>query len=163
MKSYKLSDLTQTEVDSLKARPRINFSSIFSTVSCFILLFGKEYFIKFKGAFGCVFWKLFLSQVEPIVDDVRNRGDDAVKELVLFILIYTPILINEEKSSYRWNHQYSLVCTLNDTLHLLLQVYFTLWQSGTRKYYRKCEWTSRSRGTCCIDASKHTAFIVAIS
>jgi hypothetical protein len=33
MKSYKLSELTQTEVEHLKARPRIDFSSIFSTVS----------------------------------------------------------------------------------------------------------------------------------
>nr|GEV66270.1 histidinol dehydrogenase, chloroplastic isoform X1 [Tanacetum cinerariifolium] len=49
MKSYKLSDLTTTEVDNLKARPRIDFSSIFSTV-------------------------------QPIVDDVRNRGDAAVKD-----------------------------------------------------------------------------------
>ncbi|PIA49542.1 hypothetical protein AQUCO_01300383v1 [Aquilegia coerulea] len=32
MKSYKLSELTSTEVNSLKARPRIDFSSIFSTV-----------------------------------------------------------------------------------------------------------------------------------
>ncbi|CAL9778553.1 unnamed protein product [Musa acuminata subsp. burmannicoides] len=47
MKSYKLSELTLTEVDSLKARPRIDFSSIFSVVN-------------------------------PIVDDVRCRGDAAV-------------------------------------------------------------------------------------
>ncbi|KAK9162488.1 hypothetical protein Syun_003390 [Stephania yunnanensis] len=47
MKSYRLSELTQTEVDKLKARPRIDFSSIFSIVN-------------------------------PIVDDVRNRGDAAV-------------------------------------------------------------------------------------
>ncbi|CAL9778541.1 unnamed protein product [Musa acuminata subsp. burmannicoides] len=47
MKSYKLSELTHTEVDSLKARPRIDFSSIFSVVN-------------------------------PIVDDVRCRGDVAV-------------------------------------------------------------------------------------
>ncbi|XP_042502576.1 histidinol dehydrogenase, chloroplastic isoform X1 [Macadamia integrifolia] len=32
MKSYKLSELSRTEVDSLKARPRIDFSKIFSTV-----------------------------------------------------------------------------------------------------------------------------------
>lgn len=32
MKSYRLSELTQTEVENLKARPRIDFSSIFSTV-----------------------------------------------------------------------------------------------------------------------------------
>ncbi|KAI3880230.1 hypothetical protein MKX03_015209 [Papaver bracteatum] len=49
MKSYKLSDLSKTEVDSLKAHPHIDFSSIFSTV-------------------------------QPIVDDVRNRGDAAVTE-----------------------------------------------------------------------------------
>ncbi|EEF38941.1 histidinol dehydrogenase, chloroplastic isoform X1 [Ricinus communis] len=33
MKSYRLSELTRTEVDSLKARPRIDFSSIFSIVN----------------------------------------------------------------------------------------------------------------------------------
>ncbi|RZC48354.1 hypothetical protein C5167_041312 [Papaver somniferum] len=49
IKSYKLSDLSKTEVDSLKARPRIDFFSIFITV-------------------------------QPIVDDVRNRGDAAVTE-----------------------------------------------------------------------------------
>ncbi|KAI3980304.1 hypothetical protein MKX01_001375 [Papaver californicum] len=49
MKSYRLSELSKTEVDSLKARPRIDFSSIFSTV-------------------------------QPIVDDVRNRGDAAVTD-----------------------------------------------------------------------------------
>nr|XP_043634918.1 histidinol dehydrogenase, chloroplastic isoform X2 [Erigeron canadensis] len=52
MKSYKLADLTQMEVDNLKARPRINFTSIFSTV-------------------------------QPIVDDVRSRGDAAVKDYTL--------------------------------------------------------------------------------
>ncbi|KAK9743292.1 hypothetical protein RND81_03G229800 [Saponaria officinalis] len=49
MKSYKLSELTFSEVDKLKARPRIDFSSIFDVV-------------------------------QPIVDDVRTRGDDAVIE-----------------------------------------------------------------------------------
>ncbi|CAO2835309.1 unnamed protein product [Amaranthus hypochondriacus] len=49
MKSYKLSELSVFEVDELKARPRIDFSSIFSVV-------------------------------QPIVDDVRARGDDAVKK-----------------------------------------------------------------------------------
>lgn len=51
MKSYKLSELTQSEVDKLKSRPRIDFVSIFS-------------------------------KVQPIVDDVCQRGDSAVKELV---------------------------------------------------------------------------------
>lgn len=32
MKSYKLSDLSRPEVESLKSRPRIDFSSIFSVV-----------------------------------------------------------------------------------------------------------------------------------
>ncbi|KAG8652114.1 histidinol dehydrogenase, chloroplastic isoform X2 [Manihot esculenta] len=49
MKSYQLSELTRTEVESLKARPRIDFSSIFNLVN-------------------------------PIVDDVRSRGDAAVKD-----------------------------------------------------------------------------------
>lgn len=32
MKSYKLAELSRTEVDSLKSRPRIDFSSIFNVV-----------------------------------------------------------------------------------------------------------------------------------
>ncbi|XP_077253779.1 histidinol dehydrogenase, chloroplastic-like isoform X2 [Tasmannia lanceolata] len=47
MKSYRLSELSQIEVDGLKARPRIDFSSIFRVVN-------------------------------PIIDDVRSRGDAAV-------------------------------------------------------------------------------------
>ncbi|GMP71652.1 hypothetical protein CsSME_00029978 [Camellia sinensis var. sinensis] len=49
MKSYRLSELTKDELSGLKARPRIDFSSIFTTV-------------------------------QPIVDDVRHRGDAAVKD-----------------------------------------------------------------------------------
>ncbi|XP_062096834.1 histidinol dehydrogenase, chloroplastic isoform X2 [Humulus lupulus] len=49
MKSYKLSELSLSEVENLKARPRIDFSSIFTTVN-------------------------------PIVDDVRKRGDSAVRD-----------------------------------------------------------------------------------
>ncbi|XP_057464012.1 histidinol dehydrogenase, chloroplastic-like [Actinidia eriantha] len=49
MKSYRLSGLTEDEVNGLKARPRIDFSSIFN-------------------------------KVQPIVDDVRFRGDAAVKD-----------------------------------------------------------------------------------
>ncbi|XP_030498880.1 histidinol dehydrogenase, chloroplastic isoform X2 [Cannabis sativa] len=49
MKSYKLSELSLSELENLKARPRIDFSSIFTTVN-------------------------------PIVDDVRKRGDSAVRE-----------------------------------------------------------------------------------
>ncbi|PSS04949.1 Histidinol dehydrogenase [Actinidia chinensis var. chinensis] len=49
MKSYRLSELTEDEVNGLKARPRIDFSSIFD-------------------------------KVQPIVDDVRFRGDAAVKD-----------------------------------------------------------------------------------
>lgn len=39
MKSYKLSELTQAQVNSLKARPRIDFSSIFNLVRKFIKWF----------------------------------------------------------------------------------------------------------------------------
>lgn len=49
MKSYKLSELKSAEIDGLKARPRIDFTSIFNVV-------------------------------QPIVDDVQNRGDSAVVE-----------------------------------------------------------------------------------
>ncbi|CAL4936314.1 unnamed protein product [Urochloa decumbens] len=49
MKSYRLSELSDAEVSGLKARPRIDFSSIFGTVN-------------------------------PIVEDVRVRGDAAVKD-----------------------------------------------------------------------------------
>ncbi|RAL43263.1 hypothetical protein DM860_015153 [Cuscuta australis] len=52
MKSYRLSELSQSEADGLKARPRINFSSIFNLV-------------------------------QPIVDDVRSRGDAAVKDYTI--------------------------------------------------------------------------------
>ncbi|XP_044478159.1 histidinol dehydrogenase, chloroplastic-like isoform X2 [Mangifera indica] len=48
MKSYRLSELTNAEVENLKTRPRIDFLSIFSTG-------------------------------QPIVSDVRNRGDASVK------------------------------------------------------------------------------------
>ncbi|XP_066366387.1 histidinol dehydrogenase, chloroplastic-like isoform X2 [Miscanthus floridulus] len=48
MKSYRLSELSDAEFSGLKARPRIDFSSIFGTVN-------------------------------PIVEDVRVRGDAAVK------------------------------------------------------------------------------------
>ncbi|KAM0925256.1 hypothetical protein ACQ4PT_004288 [Festuca glaucescens] len=47
--SYRLSDLSDAEVSDLRSRPRIDFSSIFSTVN-------------------------------PIVEDVRVRGDAAVKD-----------------------------------------------------------------------------------
>ncbi|KAJ6301354.1 hypothetical protein OIU77_015627 [Salix suchowensis] len=52
MKSYRLSELNNSEVESLKARPRIDFSSIFGIIN-------------------------------PIVDDVRQRGDAAVKDYTL--------------------------------------------------------------------------------
>ncbi|GLJ55295.1 hypothetical protein SUGI_1186570 [Cryptomeria japonica] len=49
MKTYRLSDLQSSELHDLKARPRIDFTSIFGVVS-------------------------------PIVEDVRKRGDAAVRE-----------------------------------------------------------------------------------
>lgn len=38
MKSYRLSELSQSEVDKLKTRPRIDFSSIFNMVSILFVL-----------------------------------------------------------------------------------------------------------------------------
>ncbi|GAU12501.1 hypothetical protein TSUD_377520 [Trifolium subterraneum] len=49
IKTYHLSNLTQTQLLSLKSRPRIDFTSIFNVVN-------------------------------PIVDDVHNKGDEAVKQ-----------------------------------------------------------------------------------
>ncbi|KAL5097697.1 hypothetical protein RYX36_002024 [Vicia faba] len=49
IKTYHLSNLTYTELNSLKSRPRIDFTSIFNVVN-------------------------------PIVDDVHNQGDAAVKQ-----------------------------------------------------------------------------------
>ncbi|MED6192344.1 hypothetical protein PIB30_009153 [Stylosanthes scabra] len=53
MKSYRLLELTDSELQSLKARPRVDFSSVFA-----------------------------VDNVNPIVDDVRTRGDAAVKEYI---------------------------------------------------------------------------------
>ena len=47
MKSYKLSELSSSEVESLKARPRIDFSSIFGTVSHYCSCFGFGSFLLF--------------------------------------------------------------------------------------------------------------------
>jgi len=39
MKSYRLSELSSSQVDSLKSRPRIDFSSIFATVTFKLFFF----------------------------------------------------------------------------------------------------------------------------
>lgn len=131
MKSYKLSELTTSEVDSLKARPRIDFSSIFGTVSqqCFLNKFFisslKLTYLQFNLV--DLFWMLNeLYQVQPIVDDVHNRGDAAVKELVLvlyFCLTVSVLSINAtlylicqnpliSPFSFHKNAEYG--CTFND-------------------------------------------------
>ena len=47
MKSYRLSELSNAEVESLKARPRIDFSSIFGIVSNpFLFCFEKGVIFK---------------------------------------------------------------------------------------------------------------------
>ena len=84
MKSYKLSELSPFEVESLKARPRIDFSSIFTIVSlCFVsnlenVVLG--FFVLMIENADIFFFFFLLCQVNPIVDDVRKRGDAAVKE-----------------------------------------------------------------------------------
>lgn len=77
IKTYHLSNLTHTELLSLKSRPRIDFTSIFNVVS----------FLPFSPNWGFLFHSKnpsFLSfQVNPIVDDVHNQGDAAVKQLIV--------------------------------------------------------------------------------
>lgn len=96
MKSYKLSELTQSEVDKLKGRPRIDFVSIFSKASLiFALVTCFELNLYISSTF-CIliisqfillaFGALTMFQVQPIVDDVCQRGDSAVKELVFVCL-----------------------------------------------------------------------------
>ncbi|KAI3721275.1 hypothetical protein L2E82_32281 [Cichorium intybus] len=78
MKSYKLSDLTQTEVDNLKARPRINFSSIFSTVQPIVddvCTRGdaavKDYTLRFDKV-----------ELEKIIENVNELSDPELDESV---------------------------------------------------------------------------------
>jgi hypothetical protein len=82
MKSYRLSELSDAEVSGLKARPRIDFSSIFGTVR-WLDEMGTSHGIEVQYCF-IVAWEPWCSvlcnQVNPIVEDVRVRGDDAVKE-----------------------------------------------------------------------------------
>jgi len=61
IKTYHLSNLTQTELLSLKSRPRIDFSSVFDIVTFFITLsqmgfsfsLSKSYLFAFSGQPHC--------------------------------------------------------------------------------------------------------------
>jgi len=75
MKSYRLSELGDADLRSLIARPRIDFSSVFSLV-CFPLRpFTLSLFLTVVFSLSH-----FTLQVNPIIDHVRERGDAAVKE-----------------------------------------------------------------------------------
>lgn len=119
MQSYKLSELNRTQVDNLKARPRIDFSSIFGVVSLhhiaqilnyFPVLLSYEYFHDFILS-NLYYWHksdiiLALNQVQPIVDDVRSRGDAAVKESVFhyfMLMLYHFVMRTEEKPNGSFN------------------------------------------------------------
>lgn len=88
MKSYRLSELTSSQVDSLKSRPRIDFSSIFATVT------SKLFVFFFVDNFPLLL--LIYCQVNPIIDAVRSNGDTAIKESVthslsfIFTLLISP-------------------------------------------------------------------------
>ncbi|GLT99847.1 hypothetical protein SLE2022_172600 [Rubroshorea leprosula] len=56
MKSYKLSELSRAEVESLKARPRIDFSSTFGMVNPKLMLFVEEAMLQSKSR--CYFHSL---------------------------------------------------------------------------------------------------------
>ncbi|KAI4331309.1 hypothetical protein MLD38_029504 [Melastoma candidum] len=78
MKSYKLSELAQTEVNGLKARPRIDFSSIFGVVNPIIDdvhsrgdAAVKEYTAKFDKV-----------ELDTIIDDVSSLPDPVLEERV---------------------------------------------------------------------------------
>lgn len=78
MKSYRLSELSFSQVENLKSRPRIDFASIFTTVS-FLLVNVPTCLILMDMSSPL--------QVNPIIDAVRSKGDVAVKEYVTHSLL----------------------------------------------------------------------------
>ena len=79
LKTYKASELSTGDLLALTARPRIDFTSILDTVR---LAACQE-----CHCHGSAFlWSMpqrplyYVLQVTPIVEDVRKRGDAAVKE-----------------------------------------------------------------------------------
>jgi len=88
IKTYHLSNLTQTELLSLKSRPRIDFSSVFDIVTFFLSLFLKWVFL-----FHSQNLTFLLFQVNPIVDDVHAHGDAAVKQFSSLLLLIPYLFI----------------------------------------------------------------------
>ncbi|KAI3960062.1 hypothetical protein MKW98_016786 [Papaver atlanticum] len=89
--AYGLSELSKTEADSIKALPRIDFSS-----RCAMKSYGLSELSKTKAdsikALPRIDFSSIFSKVQPIVDHVGNRGDAAVSELVLLptvAVVYT--------------------------------------------------------------------------
>ncbi|WOL15335.1 histidinol dehydrogenase, chloroplastic isoform X1 [Canna indica] len=80
MKSYRLSELTHPEVNSLKARPRIDFSSIFSVVNPIVddvRCRGYAAVIDYTARFD----KVVLDEVVELVSDLPDpKLDPAVRE-----------------------------------------------------------------------------------
>ena len=66
---YDVEKLSPSELKGVLARPRIDFTSILSTVS------GLPQSIRSRVAPPYLLWR----QVSPIVEDVRTGGDEAVK------------------------------------------------------------------------------------
>lgn len=78
LKTYKASELSTADLLALTARPRIDFTSILHTVRYQDLL-DNACLDAFPLDFTHCFSSVTFHQVAPIVDDVRRRGDAAVK------------------------------------------------------------------------------------
>ncbi|KAK4254751.1 hypothetical protein QN277_010086 [Acacia crassicarpa] len=92
MKSYKLLELTQAEIESLKARPRIDFSSIFSVVNPIVDdvhkrgdAAVKEYTSKFDKVELDKIVENVLELPDPVLDEpVKDAFDIAYSNIYAF-------------------------------------------------------------------------------
>lgn len=74
MRVYQAASMDDNQLEEFTARPRIDFSSILSTV-------GQRHSLTSVAALPTVSSRrVFTVQVTPIVEDVRARGDEAVKQ-----------------------------------------------------------------------------------
>ncbi|KAJ8758799.1 hypothetical protein K2173_000520 [Erythroxylum novogranatense] len=72
MKSYRLSELTHTEVENLKSRPCIGFTSIFSTLIPLLTMSTTEVMLQLKIKLDKI--------VEPVSELPDPKLDDTVKD-----------------------------------------------------------------------------------
>jgi histidinol dehydrogenase len=99
MKSYKLSELSKVEVDNLKARPRIDFSSIFSTVQPIVgdvRVEGDAAVREYTARFDKVELDKIVENVnelpDPVIDaSVREAFDVAYNNIYAFHAAQQPV------------------------------------------------------------------------